>query len=346
MYVPEILKVTKEQAEDYVRLFINRRAYTYMTDNRVDPAQNRYMRHHAPGSTKERPIYRELTLEMVADHIAGRETCMFYAINPLTQSCKWICIDGDYENAEEDLRHLQEELAKDQVASLYENSRRGGHVWILNETPLPARDCRQMVIAAAQSIQLPVKDAPLDTPYEEVVEVKSPASDVPIKRIRTVTKDKEGLEIFPKQDFVDEGGYGNGVRGPLCVHRKNYTRYWFRGAAENLGAQFDLLHRVPKLTADQLRDLTCGFPKPVPVSQRTNIQRPVFSQRPAFSIFEYFPAPGNKRNYEVICPSCGTPHLKITVGGSKDGYYHCLQGGCTSRQIREALGAPIVLRRR
>jgi len=346
MYEPELLSVTPEQARYYVRLFINRRAYTYMTDNRIDPSTNSYKRHHAPGSTKEHPIYKELTLQMVADHIAGRQTCMFYAINPQTQRSKWICIDGDYENAEEDLVHLQEELTKDHIHCLYENSRRRGHLWILNEEPLPAWDCRQMVIAAALSINAPVKDAPLDTPYEETVVVKDPKTGEPVSRVRTVTKEREGLEIFPKQDFVEEGGYGNGVRGPLCVHRKNYKRYWFRGAEERLDAQFALLASVPKLTSAHLTELTCGFPRPAPATPVVPLQRVSSYDRPRFSIFDHFPPPSGSRNYEVTCPSCGTTHLKITVSGSKSGYYHCLQGGCTSVQIREALGAPIVLRRR
>jgi hypothetical protein len=330
----------------YVRLFVNRRAYTYMTDNRVDPSKNSYKRHHAPGSTKEHPIYKELTLQMVADHIAGKQTCMFYAINPQTQRSKWICIDGDYENAEEDLLHLQEELAKDHIYSLYENSRRGGHVWILNHEPLPAWDCRQMVIAAAQSISVPLKDAPLDKPYDETFVAKDQKTGESVSRVRTVTKEKEGLEIFPKQDFVEEGGYGNGVRGPLCVHRKNYARYWFRGAAETLDDQFALLEALPKLSATHLADLTCGFPRPTPPTRAVPQLHPTAYDRPRFSIFDHFPPPARCRNYEVVCPSCGTPHLKITVSGTKSGYYHCLQGGCASVQIREALGVPIILKRR
>lgn len=346
MYSPPLLEVPVAVAREYSRLFVNRRAYTMMTDNRHDPSQNRYFRPTRSGRGTPNVVYEELSLSTVRNHIAGKITCMFYAVNPETQRCKWICVDGDYDNAEPDLNHLREELERDGIASLFENSRRGGHLWILNESPLEAWRCRRYIATLAQSLLIPVKDARLDQPYEEEVERPTPTGDGVLRVKRLVTKDVEGIEIFPKQDFIEEGGFGNGIRGPLCVHRKNYERYWFRGAPESLEAQMQLLRDTPKLSEGHLVELTAAYAAPVPPwSVQAAPARPISTSRPQFSIFDYYPAPSNKRDYHVACPSCGTLHLKITVGGRKHGYYNCLQGGCSSAQIREALGVPKPQRR-
>ena len=40
----------------------------------------------------------------------------------------------------------------------------------------------------------------------------------------------EGIEVFPKHNQLQEGEFGNAIRGPLGVHRGANRRYWFYGA--------------------------------------------------------------------------------------------------------------------
>ena len=56
-----------------------------------------------------------LTEETIRRHLAGEMTIGLYAINPSTQRCKWVAIDGDYRNAMEDLLKLQYHLTQDWV---------------------------------------------------------------------------------------------------------------------------------------------------------------------------------------------------------------------------------------
>jgi hypothetical protein len=118
-----------------------------------------------------------LTCEITAKHLEGRVTIGLYAINPQTQRCKWVAIDADYEDSLEHLLKLQWELKGDGIEAALEKSRRGGHLWILAETPLLAKDCRIYVHNLAARLKLPVKGTGLP----------------------------EGIEVFPRHDALKPG---------------------------------------------------------------------------------------------------------------------------------------------
>ena len=73
---------------------------------------------------------------------------------------------------------------------------------------------------------------------------------------------KDGIEVFPRQDRLEEGEYGNALRAPLGVHRKTNLRYWFRAAAPRPEAQLAYLNGLPKLTEDRLKALIHGMSFP------------------------------------------------------------------------------------
>jgi len=50
-----------------------------------------------------------------------------------------MAIDGDYGKGLEDLLKLQVELAYTGIQAALEQSRRGGHLWIFFENPVPAK---------------------------------------------------------------------------------------------------------------------------------------------------------------------------------------------------------------
>src|SRR5262245_13931014 len=162
-------RLPAELIDDYFRLFVNRRAYTVQSQ-RPHPGGGKHY-YYRP---KEQGRDCYLTEKTVAQHLAGTLTIGLYAINPTNQLCKWAAIDADYRNALEYLLRLQWELKNDGIAAALEKSRRGGHLWILAEVPLLARDCRIYIYSLAGRLKVPVKGVGL----------------------------AEGIEIFPRQSFL------------------------------------------------------------------------------------------------------------------------------------------------
>ena len=151
-------------------------------------------------------------------------------------------IDADYKRSLDDLLKLQYELQQDGIQAALEQSRRGGHLWILFETPVLARHARVYIRHLAGKLSVQVK--------------ASGASD--------------GIELFPKQDRIERTQFGNAIRGPLGVHRAVNRRYWFYGAQHDLEAQMKYLRELRRVTERQLSELIAGLafeeedPRPQP----------------------------------------------------------------------------------
>ena len=210
----EILHVVPALVPEYMAWFVNRKAYTRQSDN-PNPDNGRYY-YFQP---KERLTQKRLTLDgsSVRKHLTGIQTIGLYAINPETQRSKWVAIDADYSRAHRDLAALKLELKEDGVEAALEMSRRGAHLWILCEEPLPAKDCRIYIYNLALRLGVPIKGT---------------------------LNQLDGIEIFPRQDELRDGEFGNAIRGPLGVHRANMHRYWFEAAAPDLPSQFAYLRHL------------------------------------------------------------------------------------------------------
>lgn len=309
--MPELLQATPEMALEYARWFVNRRAYTLQSDT-PHPASGRHYyyrprRHGNPSELTPRDIQR---------HLAGEITLGIYAINPRTQRVKWMAIDADYRRALEDLLKLQFELGCDGIQAALEQSRRGGHLWIFFEKPVLAKHARVYIRHLARQLS---------------VEVKGSGSG-------------EGIELFPKQDAVDEGQFGNAIRGPLGVHRASNRRYWFYGAPYEIEAQMAYLGTLRRVTEEQMKELMAG----VPIDPPTEKPRPVAVKpdRPQFKILDHVETRRRVgRNWVARCPSCAAAgrdrskdNLAISV---EEPWKYICWAGCTKEQIRAALGVPI-----
>lgn len=316
------VRATADMVRQYHALFVNRRAYV-LQSVRPHAASGRHYYYRPKEQATGRPL--GLTAETIRRHLEGHLTIGIYSTNPQTQRCKWMAIDADYRHALEDLLKLQYELGRDRVETALEKSKRGAHLWILFEKPVPARDCRIYIFNLALRLNVPVKGAGLP----------------------------EGIEVFPRQDEIGPEEFGNAIRGPLGVHRGANKRYWFYGADYTLEDQFAYLARVKRVTEDELRRFIIG--KSIPqeqVSPRPNDM--TLSVRTGdgneFRILDYVTTSRKVgRNWVTRCPSCALhghdrsgDNLAILVSDPR--YYVCW-AGCTKEMIRDAVGRPIRFRR-
>jgi hypothetical protein len=304
--------------EDYWRLFVNRRAYV-LQSIRPHPESGRHYYFRPKGNKDGEPL--SLNADSVRRHLEGHVTIGLYAVNPATQRCKWIAMDGDYNDSLKHLCGLQWELRQQGVESALEQSRRGAHLWVFGEQPLLARECRLLMSGLAQKLGIPVKGAGTS----------------------------EGIEIFPKHDELKDGDFGNAVRGPLGIHRTVGARFWFYGADYDLDHQVVFLKNVKKLPEAHLESLVRKLGQPAePVKPESKAIRHwrIPEERHEFRILDHVEARRRiGRNWIARCPSCAASghdrsgdNLAISVDEPQK--YICW-AGCTKEMIRASLGCPI-----
>lgn len=316
----ETFKASPQVVNDYLRLFVNRRAYT-LQSMRPHPESGRHYYFRPKEKGTGAPLM--LTGETLRQHLEGEITVGLYAINPSTQRCKWVAIDADYKNAMEDLLKLQYRLWQDKVEPALEMSKRGGHLWIFLATPLLAKECRIYIYNLALKLDVPVKGSGL----------------------------ADGIEVFPKHDAIGAGGFGNAIRGPLGIHRGAARRFWFYGADYTLDAQMAYLNRLRKVSEEELQRFIAGKEMPPGISaprpERTAPRQfPGGGVRSEFRILERVGKVRRVgRNYVARCPACaeaghdrGGDNLAILIQDPR--FYKCW-AGCTKEMIRTALGHPI-----
>jgi hypothetical protein len=130
--------VSRETANNFIQLFVNRRAYGMQA---TQPLANGSVPYYLARDWQTK-MPKPLDAGVVRMHLNGDITINLYAINPETQRSKWVAIDADFDGAVEALFQLQWELKQDGVEAALEQSRRGGHLWIFADTPLLAAECR------------------------------------------------------------------------------------------------------------------------------------------------------------------------------------------------------------
>jgi hypothetical protein len=316
-------KASPQIVGDYLRLFVNRRAYT-MQSMRPHPESGRYY-YFRPGN-KQNGTPPALTKETIRRHLEGEITIGLYAISPYTQRCKWVAIDADYKNALEDLLKLQYHLSLDKVEAALEMSKREGHLWIFLATPLLAKECRIYIHDLAARLGLPVKGWGL----------------------------ADGIEVFPRHNAIGDGRFGNAIRGPLGIHRAADRRFWFYGADHTLQAQMAYLNGLRKLTEDELQGFIAGKEVLQDEPRRQSDLQVRTGRRVLRSEFHILEHVGKVRkvgrNYVGRCPSCAesghdraADNLAILIEDSR--FYRCW-AGCTKQMIRVAVGQPIRLPQR
>lgn len=309
--MPDLLPASPEMALEYARWFVNRRAYTLQSET-PHPGTGRHY-YYRP---RKRGGHLPLTTRDIQRHLRGEITLGIYAINPRTQRVKWMAIDADYRKALEDLLRLQFELGRNGIQAALEQSRRGGHLWIFFQEPVLATHARVYIRHLASQLS---------------VEVKNSGSG-------------DGIELFPKQDSLEDGQFGNAIRGPLGVHRAANRRYWFYGAPYELEAQMAYLRDLRRPTERELKELIADLPADSPTEPRSRTE--FRSDRPHFAILDHLETRRRVgRNWVAQCPSCasaGRDRAKDNLAVSvEEPWKYLCWAGCTKEQIRAALGVPI-----
>ena len=316
------LKATAEMVRQFEELLVNRRAYTVQS---VKPHPESGRHYYFRPTEKKTMAPLALTADTIQRHLEGDITIAVYAINPKTQRSKWLAIDADYRHALEDLLKLQCEIRHDGIQAALEKSKRGAHLWVFFASPVLAREARLYVLNLANRLTLPVKGAGWP----------------------------EGIEVFPRQDRLSEGEFGNAIRAPLGVHRGAGKRYWFYHADYTLESQFRYLAGLERVSEAKLQDVIGGMTIPsqfAPVPEKREPLRRYSYSGGEFRILDYVEVKRKAgRNYWTRCPSCAavgrdTSGDNLAISIEEPLKYKCW-AGCTKEMIRAALGRPIPVRR-
>ena len=160
----------------------------------------------------------------------------------------------------------------------------------------------------------------------------------------------DGIEVFPKQDKLQPGEFGNALRAPLGVHQATKKRYWFYGADYSLEEQIAYLLRLKKISEEEMARFVQGLEMPPELAPKKieamSSQRNASANRGEFRILDYVQVRRKMtRNYWTQCPSCAQQNrdksgdnLAISIADPRK--YRCW-AGCTKEMIRAALGCPI-----
>jgi len=85
--------VSRETANNFIHLFVNRRAYGMQA---TQPLPNGSVPYYLARDWQTKQP-KPLDVDVVRMHLNGDITINLYAINPETQRSKWVAIDADYD---------------------------------------------------------------------------------------------------------------------------------------------------------------------------------------------------------------------------------------------------------
>lgn len=193
-------------------------------------------------------VNRPLSTAHILNHLYGvaNMTLGAYALSP-DHTAKWVCFDGDSDDQLQDLKQLVLLLAQHGQPSYLEQSRRGGHLWLFFPSPLSGYDARRLA-----------------------------------RHLLATTYLDESIEVYPKQDRLDEEGFGSLVRLPFGIHRKTNIRYHFitlddKPIAPTVRDQIRLLSEPECLSYAYVQEMLLGAPtwnEPSPTAVFTKAEAP------------------------------------------------------------------------
>jgi superfamily II DNA or RNA helicase len=141
-----------------------------------------------------------VTDEVLYDHLAGKQTVGVYPLLP-DDHCWFLAADFDDEQWQDDARGFMHSCIELEIPALLEVSRsgNGAHVWIFFSEPVPAREARQLGAALISHTCNRTRQLSL-TSYDR---------------------------LFPNQDTLPKGGFGNLIALPLQKQPREFGRSVF-----------------------------------------------------------------------------------------------------------------------
>jgi superfamily II DNA or RNA helicase len=170
-----------------------------------------------------------LTNQAIFDHLAGKVMAGIYPLR-VDETCWFLAIDFDKANWQDDTGAFLKVCADSKVPAALERSQsgNGAHIWIFFETSIPAiiarkLGCGLLTLAMQERHQLSLES------YDR---------------------------LFPNQDIMPKGGFGNLIALPLQGQRRKQNNSVF--IDENLNPhadQWDFLASIRKMTYDEVDSL-------------------------------------------------------------------------------------------
>jgi hypothetical protein len=164
-----------------------------------------------------------ITGEVIRSHLTGKITAGFYALDQAS-TASWGVVDADSPDGLEKIQAVWHRFHELGIPAYIEQSRRGGHLWLFPESPLPGARVREL--------------------------------------LKTGVGELEGLELYPKQDRLDRSRtVGSLIRGPLGVHLLSGKRYPFldpvslQPVSPTVGGTIDFLGTVEKVSLGKVAEV-------------------------------------------------------------------------------------------
>lgn len=171
--------------------------------------------------------YKALDIQAIHEHLSGQHVVGLYPMLP-DDLCHLLAVDFDKTGWQEAVKALSQACDALKVPHAIEISRsgNGAHLWIFFDNPVPARDARQFGFAL------------LDKAMEKQPEISFESYD----------------RLFPNQDTLPEGGFGNLIALPLQYEARKQGGFsqFVDVALKPYPDQWEFLSGIQKVSVKQL----------------------------------------------------------------------------------------------
>lgn len=246
-------KITEDQLDLYLSLFKGRpdvfaRYWEKNDRSGYSPAYsfnwNEFLAHKQKGGsikTFENKKLIPLSKEIIYQHLLGQNTLGVYPILA-DNSSFFIAADFDGESWLEDARKYMNVCAEAGLTAYLERSKsgKGGHVWIFFENAYPCYKSRAIALALVK----------------------------PILNFSVFEKEVSFDRLFPNQDSIPQGGFGNLIAFPLQGKYREQGNSLFidPDTAKPYPDQWNFLSKVQKHSTAELDEIFSGLSNKISVS--------------------------------------------------------------------------------
>lgn len=206
----------------------------------------------------------------IYNHLKGddefcRDVIGTYVMLP-DETTKFLAIDFDEESWQEDVSAVRIFCWQFDIPIAVERSRsgNGAHIWMFFDEPLPAATARKLGSAI------------LTKAMEERHEIKLSSYD----------------RMFPNQDTMPKGGFGNLIALPLQGRaRKEHNSEFVDDSFVSYPDQWEYLHQIKKITAEDVEEYLCKLQVQNELGELAAGQEKPWEKKPEYplTVFDFPP---------------------------------------------------------